>query len=108
MGAEPAGEPQHPLSDLDRLVHEPGRLLVMACLYVVERADYLFVLKQSGLTQGNLSSHLTRLESGGYLQVEKTFAGKVPKTQLALTMEGREAFRRYREQMLQGLLQLPE
>ena len=95
------------LADLDRLVHEPGRLLVLACLSVVERADYLYVLKQTGLTQGNLSSHLAKLESGGYVSVEKTFQGKVPRTQLSLTQAGRLAFRTYREQILNALSALP-
>lgn len=95
------------LADLDRLVHEPGRLLVMAWLYVVERADYLYILKQTGLTQGNLSSHLAKLESGGYVRVEKSFQGKMPRTQLSLTPLGREAFRKYREQMMAALSNLP-
>lgn len=94
-------------ADLDRLVHEPGRLLVMACLSVVEQADYLYVLKQTGLTQGNLSSHLAKLESSGYITVQKTFQGKVPRTQLAMTETGREAFQKYRRQILKALSDLP-
>ena len=96
-----------PLADLDRLVHEPGRLLVLVCLSVVERADYLYVLKQTGLTQGNLSSHLAKLESGGYISVEKSFQGKTPRTQLALTPAGRAAFRDYRTRILKALSDLP-
>ncbi|MBL8232607.1 MAG: transcriptional regulator [Bryobacterales bacterium] len=107
MGTELDGNHMQSLAELDRLVHEPGRLLVMACLYVVEQADYLYVLKQTGLTQGNLSSHLTKLESGGYLKAEKSFQGKVPRTQLALTNTGREAFRKYRAQIVKALSDLP-
>ena len=95
------------LAELDRLVQEPGRLLVMACLYVGERADYLYVFKQTGLTQGNLSSHLAKLESGGYIGVEKSFKGKTPRTQPALTPAGREAFRKYRAQIVEALSGLP-
>jgi DNA-binding MarR family transcriptional regulator len=102
---EPA--PLESLAGLDRLVHEPGRLRVMACLFVVEKADYLYVLQQTGLTQGNLSSHLAKLESGGYLAFEKSFAGKTPRTRLALTPAGRAAFHQYRAQIVQALSSLP-
>ena len=54
------------LSDIDRLIHEPARLVVMALLSVVQSADFLFLLRQTGLTQGNLSSHLSKLEEAGY------------------------------------------
>lgn len=101
--AEDDGRWLESLGDIDRLVHEPGRLLVMACLAMVEQADYLYVLKQTGLTQGNLSSHLAKLENSGYVKVEKMFQGKTPRTQLALTPAGREAFRAYRERMLKAL-----
>lgn len=107
MGNDRTGLDLSPLADLDRLVHEPGRLLVMACLSVVEQADYLYVLKQTGLTQGNLSSHLAKLESGGYITVKKTFHGKVPRTVLSMTETGREAFQKYRLQILNALSDLP-
>lgn len=107
MGNDRTSLDLSPLADLDRLVHEPGRLLVMACLSVVEQADYLYVLKQTGLTQGNLSSHLSKLESSGYITVKKTFQGKVPRTVLAMTETGREAFQKYRLQILNALSDLP-
>ena len=66
------------LSEIDRLVHEPARLVVMASLYVVESADYTFLMRQAGLTWGNLSAHLSKLEEAGYIQVEKTYRGKRP------------------------------
>jgi DNA-binding MarR family transcriptional regulator len=81
------------IGSVDRVVHEPGRLMVLACLAVVEGADYLYVLRQTGLTQGNLASHLAKLEAAGSVAVEKTFAGKVPRTLLQLTEQGREALR---------------
>jgi DNA-binding MarR family transcriptional regulator len=92
-----------PISDIDRLVHEPARFLIMAHLYVVESADFLFLQRQSGLTWGNLSSHLRKLEDGGYVEVEKGFKGKKPHTMLRLTDDGRSAFQRYRESMQQAL-----
>lgn len=96
-----------PIAGVDRVVHEPGRLMVLACLAVVERADYLYVLRQTGLTQGNLSSHLAKLEAAGYVAVEKTFSGKVPRTLLQLTDRGREALRAYRDRLIDVLKQLP-
>jgi DNA-binding transcriptional ArsR family regulator len=84
---------------IDRLIHEPARLSIVAHLSVVECADFLFLLRQTGLTKGNLSSHLSRLEEAGYVAVEKQFVEKVPRTLLRLTGRGREAFRSYRRQM---------
>ncbi len=95
------------LGELDRVIHEPGRLVVLACLLPVEHADYLYVLKQSGLTQGNLSSHLAKLEAAGYVKVEKTFVGKTPRTLLSLSPLGRKAFKKYREQIVEALSNLP-
>ncbi len=86
---------------IDRLIHEPARLLIMAHLYVVESADFLFLIRQTGLTWGNLSSHMSRLEAAGYIEVEKGFVGKKPNTRLHLTGEGRAAFEAYRRSMIQ-------
>ena len=83
------------LADIDRLVHEPARLALMAFLYVVESADFIFLMNQTGLTWGNLSTHMSKLEEAGYLSVEKTFKGKRPNTTLRLTPQGRDAFRDY-------------
>lgn len=92
-------EPLRNLSDLDRVIHEPARLLLVALLSSVESADFLFLLKESGLTKGNLSVHLSRLEEAGYLRVEKTFRGKIPHTEFRLTSKGRSAFDQYRKDM---------
>jgi DNA-binding MarR family transcriptional regulator len=87
------------LSELDRLVHEPARLVVMANLYVVESADYTFLMRQSGLTWGNLSAHLSKLEEAGYIQIEKTYRGKRPYTLVRLSDNGRTVFKNYMIQM---------
>lgn len=87
------------LSQLDRLLHEPARLLIVSQLYVVDSADFLFLQQQLDLTQGNLSSHLSKLEDAGYVGVTKTFVGKRPHTDLKLTARGREAFELYSKQM---------
>jgi DNA-binding MarR family transcriptional regulator len=79
----------------------------MAYLYVVESADFLFLQRQSGLTWGNLSSHLSKLEAAGYVNIEKEFLERKPHTMLRLTGEGRRAFERYRATMRQALDNLP-
>ncbi len=94
---------ENPLTGLDRLIHEPARMLIMALLAVVESADFLFLQRQTGLTAGNLSSHLTRLEEAGYVRVAKQFVGKKPNTLLSLTRAGHRAFDRYRENLTQVL-----
>ena len=94
--------------DIDRLVHEPARFQVMALLYVIESADFTFIMNQLGLTWGNLSAHITKLEEGGYVAVEKGFKGKRPQTMLSLTKGGRKAFQVYRQTMKQMLNEIPE
>ena len=95
------------LVDLDRLVHEPARLAVMALLYVVESADFTFLMNQTGLTWGNLSAHMSKLEEAGYLKVEKSFKGRRPNTTLRLTPQGREAFQEYARKMKQVFRDFP-
>jgi DNA-binding transcriptional ArsR family regulator len=85
------------VSTLDRVIHEPARLTLMALLSSVVSADFLFLLKESKLTKGNLSVQLSRLEEAGYVEVEKTFRGKIPHTEYRMTKEGRSAFKQYRK-----------
>lgn len=99
---------QHPIRRLDRLVHEPARLLILSFLHGLEHADFLFLLRQTGLTRGNVSSHMSKLEGAGLVEVEKSFVDKIPRTLYRITTEGREALRRYRKQMLEVLGDLPE
>jgi DNA-binding MarR family transcriptional regulator len=91
---------------IDKLIHEPARYHIMAILYVIESADFLFLRNQTGMTDGNLSSHLSKLEKAGYVQVKKEFIGKKPHTMLELTVAGREAFDAYRTAM-HAHLELP-
>ncbi len=87
------------LSSLDRLIHEPARLMIMTILYAVKEADFVYLQRECGLTQGNLSSHLSRLEEAGYLLISKTFKGKYPLTLCSLTRSGRQAFESYLAKM---------
>lgn len=87
------------LSEVDRIIHEPARYNIMALLYVVKRAEFLFVQNQTGLTPGNLSTHLSKLEAAGYLETQKKFVGKKPRTFLSLTEPGRNALDDYRNRM---------
>jgi DNA-binding MarR family transcriptional regulator len=106
--SETAGKPELAgLVELDRLVHEPARLAVMALLYMVESADFTFVMNQTGLTWGNLSAHLGKLEEAGYIAVEKSFKGRRPNTSLSLTAQGRTAFREYVQKMKQVFRDIP-
>ena len=91
------------MTDIDRVIHEPARLQIVGLLNGVKQADFLWLLNESGLTKGNLSSHIARLEEAGYIEVEKTFRGKIPLTLLSLTGAGRTAFSAYRKTM-SGLL----
>ena len=83
------------LASLNRLINEPARLAIMAALYDLEEADFVFLHRITGLTRGNLSSHIYKLAEGGYVEVEKKFIGKKPTTVCRLTPKGREAFERY-------------
>ncbi|MBN2600817.1 MAG: transcriptional regulator [Candidatus Marinimicrobia bacterium] len=91
------------ITEIDKLIHEPARLMIMAYLYVVESADFLFIMRQTGLTKGNLSSHLSKLEAGGLIDIKKEFVGKIPRTFLSLSQYGRTEFENYQRQMRQFL-----
>lgn len=91
--------------DVDRLVHEPARLGVLTVLSSVRSAEFLFLQSALGLSKGNLSSHLSKLEAGGLVEITKKFVGKKPQTSAALTPAGAEAVARYWAQLdrLRGL-----
>jgi len=105
--ADPRPEDLPSVRDIDKMIHEPARLLIVAHLYVVESADFLFLMRQTGMTFGNLSSHMSKLEAVGYIDVEKEFVGKKPNTKLSLTQFGREAFEVYRRSMRQLFTDVP-
>ena len=88
---------------IDRMVHSPARLAILTYLSVVEEGDAVYLHNQTGLTWGNLSANITKLQEAGYLDVSKGYKDRKPHTMLRLTAKGREAFRSYHETM-QGLL----
>ncbi|MGD2057375.1 MAG: transcriptional regulator [Anaerolineales bacterium] len=94
------------LSQIDRMVHEPARLMILMVLYTVEDADFTFLVNATELTDGNLSSHLTKLEDAGYVEIEKGYAGKKPRTTIRLKPEGRKAIEDYRSTMESALKNL--
>jgi DNA-binding MarR family transcriptional regulator len=100
--------PASPINEVDRLIHEPARLKIIALLYMLESADFTFLMSQTGMTWGNLSSHMTKLEDADYLEVEKSFKGRRPNTMLKLTNKGRQAFQTYRRQMTQFFEDVPD
>lgn len=89
--------------EIDRLIHEPVRLKVLAFLSVLESADFTFLVSRLGLTMGNLSAHVSKLQDAGYVEVDKGYKDNRPQTILSLTEAGRKAFQEYRQQMLQIL-----
>ena len=104
----PDNTQQNLIAEIDKLIHEPARLMIIAYLYVVESADFTFLIRQTGLTWGNLSAHISKLESVGYIEVIKGFVNKKPNTMLSLTKQGRQAFKKYRQNMQQVFEDLPE
>ena len=91
------------ISGLDRIIHEPGRLMIVVLLWAVEECDFLYLLHETKMNKGNISSHLARLEEAGYVDIKKTYRGKVPQTLLRLTRPGRMAFDRYRKDLKAAL-----
>jgi DNA-binding MarR family transcriptional regulator len=92
---------------IDRLIHEPSRYAIMALLYVTGNSDFLFLMSHAELTGGNLSTHLKKLESSGYILIKKKFSHNKPHTGIKLTEAGRSAFEQYRKTMKQLLDRLP-
>jgi len=99
---------RHPLADIDQIIHAPARLMVLTYLYVVESVDFVFLMHVTGLTWGNLSTHLTKLEKAGYVAIKKDFKKNKPHTVIRLTKAGRAAFREYKKSMQQVFDDLPD
>ena len=87
------------IKDINKIIHGPARLNIMVNLSVIDSADFLFMMRRTGLTFGNLSAHMSKLEDAGYIEIIKEFIGKKPHTMLKITEEGKKAFEKYRKKM---------
>jgi DNA-binding transcriptional ArsR family regulator len=92
------------VAQLDRLIHEPARLMIMMILQGAGEADFLYLQREADLTQGNLSRHLSKLEEAGYIAIEKRFKGKRPLTLCRLTSNGEVALSGYSRRLVRALL----
>jgi len=99
MPDNPVNNDLQPLAEIEKLIHEPARLKILATLHAVESADFLFVERQTSLTRGNLSFHMSKLEAAGYITIIKEFVEKIPRTLLRITPEGRTALLTYIKHM---------
>jgi DNA-binding MarR family transcriptional regulator len=103
---EPGMDNLQLIEDIDQTIHAPTRLKIMACLAVVASADFTFLMRQTGLTRGNLSPNLYKLEKAGYISIHKEFVDRLPRTLIRLTDKGRAALQTYRESMQSVLNEL--
>lgn len=87
--------PFEQLAGLDKLIHEPARLAICTALAACERADFVYLQRLTGLSKGNLSAHLSKLESADIVTIHKGFKGKIPRTEVALTAAGQAALERH-------------
>lgn len=85
--------------DIDRIVHEPARLLILTILSAVTDAEFKYLQNATELSKGNLSSHLSKLEAAGYIEQTKSFRGKVPVTTVVITKQGLKSLKQYRTRM---------
>jgi DNA-binding MarR family transcriptional regulator len=92
-------QPFEELAGLDRLIHEPARLSILSALAACRSADFLYLQRLTGLTKGNLSSHIAKLETAGLVLVDKTFERKTPVTRLSLTETGRKGIAQHWKQL---------
>lgn len=100
--------PSDPFAEIDPIIHAPARLRLIAQLSVVDAADATFLVNATGLTWGNLATHLRKLEDHGYVTIEKGYRGRKPHTVVGLTDEGRAAFQTYRTLITEALNDLPD
>lgn len=91
------------IADLDPIIHSRIRLAIMSALAGAEAADFIYLKDLIGTTDGNLSTHLSKLEAAGYIKVTKGYVGKRPRTTCRLTRTGRAAFEKYLESLKANL-----
>ena len=99
MSDDTSDLPFERLAELNKLIHEPARLSILTALSSCGQADFTFLKRLTGLTRGNLSSHLSRLEDAGLVDIDKTFEDKTPVTTLSLSEDGRRTIARYWDEL---------
>ena len=91
--------PFEELANLDNLIHEPARLAILTALSACESADFTALRRLTGLSDGNLSVQLSKLEEAGLIGTQKQFMGKKPNTRAKITKKGLEAVQRHWDQL---------
>jgi DNA-binding MarR family transcriptional regulator len=94
--------------DIDTLLHEPVRLRLLTFLSMLERADFMYLLRQSGVSKGNLSVQMAKLEEAGIVSVDKELVDGRPRTTYSLSAKGRKALSQYKRTMQEVLSKLPD
>ena len=92
-------KPFEDIANLDRLIHDPSRLAILTALSACESADFIFLRRLTGMTAGNLSSHIGKLAEKGYVIVEKTFVDNRPNTTVKISPQGQDAITRHWDQL---------
>lgn len=92
---EPTNKAFEQVAGSDKIIHEPARLAIMTALSSCQSADFTFLQRLTGLTKGNLSSHLSKLEEAGLITIEKRFVGKTPNTRISITPIGKQSIERH-------------
>lgn len=100
--------PEARVPEVDTLLHEPARLRILALLAMVETADFMYLLRRTGLSRGNLSVQMSRLTEAGIVGLERTIGGSRARTTYSLTRQGLDALRAYRRNMQSLLDPFPE
>lgn len=91
------------VEDIDRILHEPARLSILINLYDVDKLDFVYLVQKTGLSKGNLSIHLRKLQQSGYVEIFKNYINRIPRSLVSLTSEGRIALQRYKQIIMQIL-----
>lgn len=96
------------LQKIDDVIHAKARLGIMSLLMTYGESDFPFLKKKLGLSDGNLGSHLRKLEESDYVRIEKKFVDRKPKTICQTTPKGEEAYKGYIQALEQLIYMLPE
>ena len=86
-------------NEINPIIHNPARLLILSILELLEYADFKYLLNETGLTKGNLSSHMSKLETVGYIEIQKKFKNNMPLTTYNITQQGLSELTKYRDLM---------